>query len=145
MCRCVVTKYPRTTKMFTLSPKKKRKIFLDIAKERRDGVNPDYQNEDSITSAAGYRAVAPVVKFGLDNVERRRQIIQESKFLGGDMEHTYLVNGLDYDLLQRADDSRLKAKLASKLERDIPKSYAKCYPGAPEEFSEFWSNKGALP
>ncbi|GFU07683.1 hypothetical protein NPIL_291791 [Nephila pilipes] len=130
MCRCVVTKYPRTTKMFTLSPKKKRKIFLDIAKERRDGVNPDYQNEDSITSAAGYCGVAPVVKFGLDNVEQRRQMIQESKFLGG---------------VHKADNSRLKAKLASKLERDIPKSYAKCYPGAPEEFSEFWSNKEALP
>lgn len=28
-------------------------------------------------------------------------MIQESKFLGGDMEHTHLVKGLDYALLQK--------------------------------------------
>ena len=27
--------------------------------------------------------------------------IQESKFLGGDMEHTHLVKGLDFALLQK--------------------------------------------
>lgn len=75
--------------------------YRDRAKERRDGANPDYQNEDLITSAAGYRAVAPDAKSGLDAAERRRQMIQESKFLGGDMEHTHLVKGLDYALLQK--------------------------------------------
>ncbi|GFU26834.1 protein Red [Nephila pilipes] len=68
----------------------------DKAKEKkRYGVNSDYQNEDSITSAAGYRAVTPDVKSGLDTAERRRQIIQESKFLGVDMEHTHLVKCLE--------------------------------------------------
>ena len=38
---------------------------------------------------------------GMDAAERRRQMIQESKFLGGDMEHTHLVKGLDYALLQK--------------------------------------------
>lgn len=33
--------------------------------------------------------------------EKRRQLIQESKFLGGDMEHTHLVKGLDFALLQK--------------------------------------------
>lgn len=33
--------------------------------------------------------------------EKRRQVIQESKFLGGDMEHTHLVKGLDFALLQK--------------------------------------------
>ena len=33
--------------------------------------------------------------------ERRRLVIQESKFLGGDMEHTHLVKGLDFALLQK--------------------------------------------
>ena len=36
-----------------------------------------------------------------DNAERRRQIIEESKYLGGDLEHTHLVKGLDYALLQK--------------------------------------------
>lgn len=37
----------------------------------------------------------------MDAAERRRQMIQESKFLGGDMEHTHLVKGLDFALLQK--------------------------------------------
>ena len=49
--------------------------------------------DDTALCAAPYR--------GLDAAERRRQQIQESKFLGGDMEHTHLVKGLDYALLQK--------------------------------------------
>ena len=37
--------------------------------------------------------MAPDVKGNFDAAERRRQMIQESKFLGGDMEHTHLVKG----------------------------------------------------
>ena len=36
--------------------------------------------------------------------ERRKQIIQESKYLGGDMEHTHLVKGLDYALLDKVNN-----------------------------------------
>ncbi|XP_062565771.1 protein Red [Armigeres subalbatus] len=75
--------------------------YRDRARERRDGANPDYQNLDPTSSTSGYRAVAPDIKSGLDAAERRRQQIQESKFLGGDMEHTHLVKGLDYALLQK--------------------------------------------
>lgn len=75
--------------------------YRDRAKERRDGHNPDYQVEDPLSVASGYRAVAPDVKSGMDAAERRKQMIQESKFLGGDMEHTHLVKGLDYALLQK--------------------------------------------
>ncbi len=38
---------------------------------------------------------------GETQAERRKQIIQESKYLGGDMEHTHLVKGLDYALLDK--------------------------------------------
>ncbi|KAK7602282.1 hypothetical protein V9T40_009723 [Parthenolecanium corni] len=75
--------------------------YRDRAKERRDGHNPDYQVEDPLSVASGYRAVAPDLKSGMDAAERRKQMIQESKFLGGDMEHTHLVKGLDYALLQK--------------------------------------------
>lgn len=77
------------------------KKYRDRAGERRDGANPDYQAEDPLSTASGYRAVAPDLKSGMDAAERRRQMIQESKFLGGDMEHTHLVKGLDYALLQK--------------------------------------------
>ena len=33
--------------------------------------------------------------------ERRKQAIVESKFLGGDIQHTHLVKGLDYVLLDK--------------------------------------------
>lgn len=75
--------------------------YRDRARERRDGGNQDYQANDPTSSANAYRAVAPDSKSGLDAAERRRQLIQESKFLGGDMEHTHLVKGLDYALLQK--------------------------------------------
>ena len=38
---------------------------------------------------------------GEDYAERRKLVIQESKYLGGDMEHTHLVKGLDYALLEK--------------------------------------------
>lgn len=40
--------------------------------------------------------------------EKRRQLIQESKFLGGDMEHTHLVKGLDFALLQKVSQQNRK-------------------------------------
>ncbi|PSN33760.1 Protein Red [Blattella germanica] len=85
------------------------KKYRDRAGERRDGANPDYQAEDPLSTASGYRAVAPDLKSGMDAAERRRQMIQESKFLGGDMEHTHLVKGLDYALLQKVR-SEIQAK-----------------------------------
>ena len=33
--------------------------------------------------------------------KKRKQAIEESKYLGGDIEHTHLVKGLDYALLQK--------------------------------------------
>ena len=38
---------------------------------------------------------------GESYTERRKKIIQESKYLGGDMEHTHLVKGLDFALLEK--------------------------------------------
>eukprot|EP00096_Caligus_rogercresseyi_P008511 TRINITY_DN2745_c0_g1_i1.p1 TRINITY_DN2745_c0_g1~~TRINITY_DN2745_c0_g1_i1.p1 ORF type:complete len:583 (+),score=178.61 TRINITY_DN2745_c0_g1_i1:62-1810(+) len=83
--------------------------YRDRAAERRDGVtNPaagaqssSTREEETPSATSGYRAVAPDVKSSYDAAERRRQTIQESKFLGGDMEHTHLVKGLDFALLQK--------------------------------------------
>jgi IK cytokine len=41
--------------------------------------------------------------------EKRLLEIENSKFLGGDMEHTHLVKGLDYQLLQKAKAEASKA------------------------------------
>nr|XP_058968623.1 protein Red-like [Pocillopora verrucosa] len=75
--------------------------YRDRARERRDGLNPDYQSTDTLSATANYRAVGPTAEATNTAAERRRQAIQESKFLGGDMEHTHLVKGLDFALLQK--------------------------------------------
>lgn len=89
--------------------------YRDRARERRDGANPDYQSEDPMASIPAYRAVAPDVKSLADAAERRKQMIEESKFLGGDMAHTHLVKGLDYALLQK-----VKAEITTKDGEDEP-------------------------
>jgi IK cytokine len=84
--------------------------YRDRARERRDGVNKDYDEQGDLPSTtADYRAVAPDAKIGEDYAERRKMVIQESKYLGGDMEHTHLVKGLDYALLEK-----VKAEISSK-------------------------------
>ena len=75
--------------------------YRDRAKERRDGKNPDYEHTESSSLKAGYRAVGPTARDISITAELRKQAIQESKYLGGDMEHTHLVKGLDYALLQK--------------------------------------------
>merc|ERR1719419_838716 len=72
--------------------------YRDRAKERRDGTEGSVPTEDTNNA---YRAVAPNAHGGHDAAERRKQLIHESKYLGGDMEHTHLVKGLDFALLQK--------------------------------------------
>lgn len=45
--------------------------------------------------------------FRLVVAEKRKQAIVESKFLGGDIQHTHLVKGLDYVLLDKVSDENL--------------------------------------
>lgn len=94
------------------------KKYRDRAKERRTDDNPDYTADDP-SMQGGYRAVAPDAQSGFDAAERRRQMIQESKFLGGDMEHTHLVKGLDYALLQkvRSEITNIEKENEEELER----------------------------
>ncbi|XP_031621675.1 protein Red [Contarinia nasturtii] len=92
--------------------------YRDRARERRDGSTQDYQPIDPTTGANAYRAVAPDSKSGLDAAERRRQLIQESKFLGGDMEHTHLVKGLDYALLHKVRSEIIEKEKEQEFEME---------------------------
>jgi len=106
------------------------KKYRDRAKERRDG--GETIGPDSLSTLGAYRAVAPDIKSTMDAAERRKQMIQESKFLGGDMEHTHLVKGLDYALLQKVrseiehhefeDDEQLEEAIeGDKTEKPVEK------------------------
>ncbi|KAG0198838.1 hypothetical protein BGX28_007785 [Mortierella sp. GBA30] len=78
--------------------------YRDRATERRQGINPDYVETEQILSTLEDAAadVAPEV------------IYEQSKFLGGDREHTHLVKGLDFALLNkvRQEDMVLESDAA---------------------------------
>jgi len=99
--------------------------YRDRAAERRDGGEgaPGAAPADD-TSSAAYRAVAPNARENNDAAERRRQMIQESKYLGGDMEHTHLVKGLDFALLQKVR-SEICAREAELEEMPAPQQSEK--------------------
>lgn len=88
--------------------------YRDRAKERREG-KTDYDDSEVISTTANYRAVAPDAKHDEGAANRRKQLIEESKYLGGDMEHTHLVKGLDYALLQKV---RAEITTKEKTEED---------------------------
>ncbi|XP_067928502.1 protein Red-like [Watersipora subatra] len=102
-------------KLKKLEDEKKKELdskYRDRAKERREGKANEDPTQD-ISTTADYRAVAPEVKVGTTQAEKRKKIIEESKFLGGDMEHTHLVKGLDYALLDK-----VRAEITSKETHD---------------------------
>ncbi|KAK9810192.1 hypothetical protein WJX72_006465 [[Myrmecia] bisecta] len=64
--------------------------YRDRAAERRKGVNPDYERVNADLASTGQHVAS------LEAIS-----MEESKFLGGDLDHTHLVKGLDFALLQK--------------------------------------------
>merc|ERR1712168_1299669 len=66
--------------------------YRDRAKERRAHQDAEDEGDKKAPEKAtqDYHAVNPNAEAG-ESGRRRNQIIQESKFLGGDIEHTHLV------------------------------------------------------
>ncbi|XP_056140524.1 protein Red [Lampris incognitus] len=115
--------------------------YRDRARERRDGVNKDYEETELISTTANYRAVGPTAEADKSAAEKRRQLIQESKFLGGDMEHTHLVKGLDFALLQKVraeitSKEKEEEDLMEKTQKEVKKDVE------PEEKIEFKTRLG---
>nr|CAD1817210.1 unnamed protein product [Ananas comosus var. bracteatus] len=71
--------------------------YRDRAKERREDQNPDYEP----TELGAFHAVAPPGTVDLRLADAHKISIENSKYLGGDLEHTHLVKGLDYALLHK--------------------------------------------
>ncbi|KAL8215479.1 hypothetical protein R6Q57_022316 [Mikania cordata] len=71
--------------------------YRDRAKERREDQNPDYEPSE----LGSFHAVAPPGNVDLLSAEAHNISIEKSKYLGGDVEHTHLVKGLDYALLHK--------------------------------------------
>ncbi|CAN4084924.1 unnamed protein product [Withania somnifera] len=71
--------------------------YRDRAKERREDQNPDYE----LTELGAFHAVAPPGNVDVLSADAQKLSIEKSKYLGGDVEHTHLVKGLDYALLHQ--------------------------------------------
>lgn len=89
--------------------------YRDRAKERREGLNIDFEldPDDLRISNPTYDGTQiDGIDQKIDENERRRQEIEESKYLGGDVEHTHLVKGLDFALLEKVkNEQRMVEKL----------------------------------
>ncbi|KAF0904411.1 hypothetical protein E2562_034490 [Oryza meyeriana var. granulata] len=87
-------------KMMRRKEEKKEELeaprYRDRAKERREDQNPDYEP----TELGSFHAVAPPGT-DLRLADAHKISIEKSKYLGGDLEHTHLVKGLDYALLHK--------------------------------------------
>merc|ERR1712168_1651778 len=119
--------------------------YSDRAAERREGKNIDYQHNDGqdLAKTAEYRAVAPTADQVNTAAERRRLAIQESKFLGGDMEHTHLVKGLDFALLQkvRSEIAVNESEAAETESTDVEKEGKKEDPATEVDFVSIQGRK----
>ncbi|KAF6031780.1 IK [Bugula neritina] len=85
-------------KLKKIEDEKKKELdskYRDRAKERREGKANEETSESNI-----FALIADITN-GSTQAEKRKKMIEESKFLGGDMEHTHLVKGLDYALLDK--------------------------------------------
>ncbi|XP_063955286.1 protein Red-like [Lytechinus pictus] len=102
------------------------KKYRDRAAERRDG-KTDYDETEIVSTTANYKAVAPNAPADSAASNRRKQLIEESKYLGGDMEHTHLVKGLDYALLHK-----VRAEINNK-EREVEDVLESTYQTKPKE------------
>eukprot|EP00057_Strongylocentrotus_purpuratus_P029213 XP_011683687.1 PREDICTED: protein Red isoform X4 [Strongylocentrotus purpuratus] len=100
--------------------------YRDRANERREG-KTDYDETEIVSTTANYKAVAPNAPADSAASNRRKQLIDESKYLGGDMEHTHLVKGLDYALLHK-----VRAEINTK-EREVEDVLESTYQSKPKE------------
>ncbi|XP_020101197.1 suppressor of mec-8 and unc-52 protein homolog 2 [Ananas comosus] len=99
--------------------------YRDRAKERREDQNPDYEP----TELGAFHAVAPPGTVDLRLADAHKISIENSKYLGGDLEHTHLVKGLDYALLHKvrseiekkpdAEDGKEGKSRATKEDQDV--------------------------
>ena len=82
--------------------------------------------------------------------QSHRMSIAQSKYLGGDIEHTHLVKGLDYALLQksRAEQSAVREKAEREKrerERQLEAKSAKAAPAADPKRPRHAKGEGAAP
>lgn len=110
--------------------------YRDRAKERRVGnetTTTTTETTAEVSTTVNYKAVAPEEQKEANYAARRKQVIEESKYLGGDMKHTHLVKGLDYSLLEKVkaeihnkEQEELEAALEAMNEKEFKETEVEC-------------------
>lgn len=93
----------KKTKVEETEPDLTSSNYRDRAKERREGLNKDFEHDpDDLKRFVPRSEEKEESKVRvLDDEARRHQEIEDSKYLGGDIKHTHLVKGLDFALLEK--------------------------------------------
>jgi len=90
------------------------KHYRDRAKERRQEMNPDYEETKAIFSMLNKNSDV--------EINEKTLTYEQSKYLGGDESHTHLVKGLDYAFLKKVR-KELEMKKMQQQKDDEAKAY----------------------
>ncbi|KAI6176061.1 hypothetical protein M3Y97_00758000 [Aphelenchoides bicaudatus] len=99
------------------------KNYRDRAAERRKGEIDGQDVELRAKLTSGLRAFRDEKNEDMAAADRREQEIRESKYLGGDIEHTHLVKGLDYSLLNKARSEMKNKKEEVEEQHDVEAAF----------------------
>lgn len=97
--------------------------YRDRAKERREDANPDYKDDEDALKSVGFTPDIKQYLVAFEHLIEYREdkrvkelLIEKSKYLGGDIEHTHLVKGLDFALLSRSKKEMEQKQKTEELE-----------------------------
>ncbi|ORX82785.1 hypothetical protein BCR32DRAFT_292430 [Anaeromyces robustus] len=86
------------------------KHYRDRAKERRQEMNPDYEETKAIFSMLNKNSDV--------EINEKTLTYEQSKYLGGDESHTHLVKGLDYAFLKKVRKELEMKKIQEKKDNE---------------------------
>jgi len=86
------------------------KHYRDRAKERRQEMNPDYEETKAIFYMLNKNSDV--------EINEKTLTYEQSKYLGGDESHTHLVKGLDYAFLQKVRKDLEMKKMQEKKDNE---------------------------
>ncbi|KAL5536947.1 hypothetical protein ACEPAF_770 [Sanghuangporus sanghuang] len=104
--------------------------YRDRAAERRTGVAGDFAEVESVLET-----------FEKQHANEDKEIVEEQrKYLGGDSEHTVLVKGLDFALLEQTK-ARLAASSSTKDDEELEEAFRGAISGSPPALEEVLPSK----
>lgn len=105
--------------------------YRDRAKERQEGINPDYEETEQMLAVLKASEQTPAT----EETPASGLTYEQSKYLGGDVKHTHLVKGLDYALLERVKNELQQQEAASQEKKAAQDYIEQLHGGGPAKFN----------